>query len=221
MTDWLAGSLLTLTYWPTDWLTVLLADEWLASWMTDWLSEWLTYWLNCWLTDWLTIWLAFWLTEGLTCWLTDWLTDHLSEWWQMVFLRRSWADYLIVADLGCGQAGLLTIESHGVSSHCFPTHLNFNEELPQMDRPQIVCVYFIAWMRLSLFIECSTTGSELYCMQFIVWTLNMNYDRKNSAILYHADISKRYFSVCHLKIVFYFLHELKQMSRSSDVTGRH
>ena len=41
------------------------------------------------------------------------------------------------------------------------------------------------------------------------------------AILYHADISKRYFSVCHLKIVFYFLHELKQRSRSSDVTGRH
>ena len=44
---------------------------------------------------------------------------------------------------------------------------------------------------------------------------------KNKAILYHADISKRYFSVCHLKIVFYFLHELKQRSRSSDVTGRH
>ena len=44
---------------------------------------------------------------------------------------------------------------------------------------------------------------------------------KNKAILSHADISKRYFSVCHLKIVFYFLHELKQRSRSSDVTGRH
>ena len=40
-----------------------------------------------------------------------------------------------------------------------------------------------------------------------------------SAILYHVDISKRYFLVCHLKIAFYFLHELKQ--RSSDVTGRH
>ena len=37
-----------------------------------------------------------------------------------------------------------------------------------------------------------------------------------SAVLYHVDISKRYFLVCHLKIVFYFLHELKQ--RSSDVT---
>ena len=28
--------------------------------------------------------------------------------------------------------------------------------------------------------------------------------------MYHVDISKRYFSVCHLKAVFYFLHELKQ-----------
>ena len=28
--------------------------------------------------------------------------------------------------------------------------------------------------------------------------------------MYHAVISKRYFSVCHLKIVFYFLHELQQ-----------
>ena len=33
---------------------------------------------------------------------------------------------------------------------------------------------------------------------------------KNKAVMYDADISKRYFSVCHLKIVFYFLHELKQ-----------
>ena len=42
---------------------------------------------------------------------------------------------------------------------------------------------------------------------------------KSKAILYHTDISKRYFLVCHLKIVFNFLHELKQ--RNSDVTGRH
>ena len=80
MTDWLAGSLLTLTYWPTDWLTVLLADDWLAGWH----SEWLTYWLTDWLTDWLTIWLASWLTDWLTCWLTDWptfwmMTDGLFE----------------------------------------------------------------------------------------------------------------------------------------------
>ena len=40
---------------------------------------------------------------------------------------------------------------------------------------------------------------------------------KSKAILYHADISKRFFLVCHLKIVFNFLHELKQMS--GDVTG--
>ena len=40
-----------------------------------------------------------------------------------------------------------------------------------------------------------------------------------SAVLYHVDISKWYFLVCHLKIVFYFLDELKQ--RSSDVTGQH
>ena len=39
-------------------------------------------------------------------------------------------------------------------------------------------------------------------------------------ILYHVDISRRYFFVCQLKIVFYFLHELKT-KRSSDVTGRH
>ena len=30
---------------------------------------------------------------------------------------------------------------------------------------------------------------------------------------------RRYFFVCQLKIVFYFLHELKQ--GLSDVTGRH
>ena len=34
-------------------------------------------------------------------------------------------------------------------------------------------------------------------------------------------IYKRYFSVCHLKIVLYFMHELKQKSSRSDVTGRH
>ena len=57
-----------------------------------------------------------------------------------------------------------------------------------------------------------------------VYTLNVEHElrsKKNKAVLYHADISKRYFSVCHLKIVFYFLHELKQRSRSSDVLGRH
>ena len=32
----------------------------------------------------------------------------------------------------------------------------------------------------------------------------------HSAVLYHVDISKRYFLVCHLKIVFYFWHELNK-----------
>ena len=43
--------------------------------------------------------------------------------------------------------------------------------------------------------------------------------KESTAILYHVDISRRYFFVCKLKIVFYFLHELKQRSR--DVTRRH
>lgn len=30
------------------------------------------------------------------------------------------------------------------------------------------------------------------------------------AVLYLEDISKRYFLVCHMKIVLYFLHKLKQ-----------
>ena len=57
-----------------------------------------------------------------------------------------------------------------------------------------------------------------------VESLNVKHEsrsKKIRAVLYHADISKRYFWVCHLKIVFYFWHELKQRSRSSDVTGRH
>ena len=54
-------------------------------------------------------------------------------------------------------------------------------------------------------------------------SLNIKHElrSKNRAILYHAEISKRYFSVCPWKIVFYFLHELKQKSRRSGVTGRH
>ena len=37
--------------------------------------------------------------------------------------------------------------------------------------------------------------------------------------MYHVNIYRRYFLVCQFKIVFYFLHELKQ--RSTDVTGWH
>ena len=45
---------------------------------------------------------------------------------------------------------------------------------------------------------------------------------KSKAILYHADISKRYFLVCHLKIVFNFLHELKQgvVTSLDGINGR-
>ena len=67
-----------------------------------------------------------------------------------------------------------------------------------------------------------TTGSE-YCIELhAVDSLNVKHELRSNkvkAILYHADISKQYFLVCHLKIVFNFLHKLKQ--RSSDVTGRH
>ena len=34
--------------------------------------------------------------------------------------------------------------------------------------------------------------------------------KKSKAILYHVDISRRYFFVCQLKIVFFFLNELIQ-----------
>ena len=43
---------------------------------------------------------------------------------------------------------------------------------------------------------------------------------KNKAILYLADISKRYFSGCHLKIVFYFLHELGGVTSLDGINGR-
>ena len=42
---------------------------------------------------------------------------------------------------------------------------------------------------------------------------------KNCEAVLYLDVSRRYFFVCQLIIVFQFLHELKQ--RSSDVTGRH
>ena len=40
---------------------------------------------------------------------------------------------------------------------------------------------------------------------------NMNYNKKNSkAILYHINMSRRYFFLRQLKIEFYFLHELNK-----------
>ena len=52
-----------------------------------------------------------------------------------------------------------------------------------------VSVYFIAWLQPRLIIKFSTTGSELYCMQLIVWTLNMNYNRKK----WSSSVSCRHF----------------------------
>ena len=126
MTDWLAGSLLTLTYWLTDWLTVLLADDWLAGWMTDWHSEWLTYRLTCWLTDWLTIWLACWLTDWLTCWLTDWLADWLTDWPTFWMMTDGLFETIVGRLVDCCWPGLRTgcPSNYWVplgSSHCFPT----------------------------------------------------------------------------------------------------
>ena len=54
-----------------------------------------------------------------------------------------------------------------------------------------------------------------YSMQLKTWTTI----KKSTAILYHVDIFRRYFFVCKLKMVFYFLHELKQRSR--NVTRWH
>ena len=81
-----------------------------------------------------------------------------------------------------------------------------------------VSVYLFHWLR-----DCDrvwiTTGSE-YCMQLTVWMLNMNITIEKSkdilsAVLCNVDISKQYFLVCDLKIVFWFLHELKQRSSES------
>ena len=73
-----------------------------------------------------------------------------------------------------------------------------------------------ACLRSSLSIELNLQQIRLeHCIQLTVWIKS----KKSKAILYNVDISRRYFFVCQLKIVFYFLHELKQ--RSSDVTGRH
>ena len=58
-----------------------------------------------------------------------------------------------------------------------------------------VCIYFIAWLQPSLIMELQRSE---YCTQLIVWTLNITWitiEKSNlsKAILYHADISKRYF----------------------------
>ena len=64
------------------------------------------------------------------------------------------------------------------------------------------------------FLRPFSTSSAMIPLAFLSFSFE-----KSKAILYHSYISKRYFLVCHLKIVFNNLHEL--MQRSSDVTGRH
>ena len=74
-----------------------------------------------------------------------------------------------------------------------------------------MCVLIsFAWVRPSLIMDLQPVQSWVL---HTVDSLNVKHELmivETKAILYHADISKRYFSVCHLKIVFYFLHELKQ-----------
>ena len=47
-----------------------------------------------------------------------------------------------------------------------------------------------------------------------------NLETESKTIIYHVDLSGRYFFICQLKMAFFFLHELIKQ-RSSDVTGRH
>ena len=64
----------------------------------------------------------------------------------------------------------------------------------------VPCVYLSHWV----IIELQQIRSE-YCMLLTVLTLNMNYDRKSKALLYHVDISGRYFIICQsLKSCFSF-----------------
>ena len=60
--------------------------------------------------------------------------------------------------------------------------------------------------------------SNYYNLQSVHFKLIWN--EKCKAILYHVDISRQYVFVYQLKIMFYFLHELKQRS-CSNITGWH
>ena len=82
-----------------------------------------------------------------------------------------------------------------------------------------VYIYFIAWLRPSL-------NYSRFRVLHAVDSLDVKRELRSKRVkqfcqlfCYYADITKRYFLVCHLKIVFCFLHELKQ--RWGDVTGRH
>ena len=81
-----------------------------------------------------------------------------------------------------------------------------------------VCVHFIAGLRPSLIIEFSTPGSRVVLYAVDSW--NIKHELRSKKIkqfcimqTFPNDISRF--------AVFYFLHELKQRSGSSDVTGRH
>ena len=66
-----------------------------------------------------------------------------------------------------------------------------------------------------------TIGSELFTTACSWWFERLTWItiEKRKAILYPVDISTWYFFVCHLKIVLYFLYELKQSS-SDGTDGR-
>ena len=123
--------------------------------------------------------------------------------WPVILVTRSFLRSMLEFDL----LAIFTVKCNDSVSFSFwsPCFFFFvKDQIAYFQLKQIIVFLnlvfrFIAWLRPSLIIEFSTTGSELYCMQLIVWTLNMNNDRKNKAVMYHADISKRYFSVCRLK----------------------
>ena len=79
----------------------------------------------------------------------------------------------------------------------------------------VPCVYFIAWLRLSL------NYNQFRVLQ-AVDSLNVKHElwSKRVTQLISCSVSrrhsKRYFLVCHLKIVFYFLHKLKGVVTSLD-----
>ena len=63
---------------------------------------------------------------------------------------------------------------------------------------------------MELIIELQQIRSE--------WRMQLKHElqqKKSYVILYHVEISRGYFFICRLKIVFYFLHELKRRTVTS------
>ena len=82
-----------------------------------------------------------------------------------------------------------------------------------------ICV-FISLCYFNLIIELLPVQSTA-CMH-AVDSLNGKHELRSKRVKQlcrHVDISKRYFLVCQLEIVFYVLHEVKQ--RSCDVIVQH